>query len=381
MPRVFRLTIPILAVSALAWNAGAQDIPGAIPDPGSYQGSMELQRQEQAADAQVQQQNADMQQRLDQNYAAYAPNGGGGGGSTGGGGGIARLKQNPLLPPAKNPLLGRWRQMKGKQLELGNLPLFPGTSEVVNGALGGACKSVFGTGVVAFAPDALNWVAPDGHEEILNHVEYRSDGTNVIVIPLDPDPIAFIFGFSDHDHVVAAFFGCQMARVGATSHAAVATTQMTATTAAAAAPAVPANMAVLNLSIGVMANGQFSPAPAGTRIFVTNQNPDANLMKAGFVSTPPVPPVENLFAACKIGHGGTQERCNQGFAAMTTGSLGAAISDGSGHAQTGALKPGHYYLVGFAPYQGHSLVWHLPVDLHTGSNSVTLTPQNGSISH
>jgi hypothetical protein len=240
---------------------------------------------------------------------------------------------------------------------------------------------VFGTGTVAFTPDALNWVAPDGHEEILNHVEYRSNGTNVIVIPLDPDPIAFIFGFSDRDHVVAAFFGCQMARVGAAANVAATITPAPAGTAKPATAAVPANMAVLNLSIGVMSNGQFSPAPAGTQIFVTNQNPDANLMKAGFDPNPGVGPIQSLFAACNIGHGGTQERCNQGFAAMTTGSLGRVASDAAGHAQTGALKPGHYYLVGFAPYQGHSLVWHLPVDLHTGANSVTLTPQNGSLSH
>jgi hypothetical protein len=377
MSRVHRFAIPILTLSTVAWSAVAQDIPGQIPDPSSYQGSMELQRREQESDAQMQQQNAAMQQQLDQNYASYSPQGGGGVGG-GGGNAAARLKQMPLLPPAKNPLLGRWRQMKGKQLDLGNLALLPGTSEMVNGALGGACKSVFGTGTVAFTPDALNWVAPDGHEEILNHVEYRSNGTNVIVIPLDPDPIAFIFGFSDRDHVVAAFFGCQMARVGATAQAAVTTAQPAA---GAATAAVPANMAVLNLSIGVMSNGQFSPAPAGTQIFVTNQNPDANLMKAGFDPNPGVGPIQSLFAACNIGHGGTQERCNQGFAAMTTGSLGRVASDAAGHAQTGALKPGHYYLVGFAPYQGHSLVWHLPVDLHTGANSVTLTPQNGSLSH
>jgi hypothetical protein len=85
--------------------------------------------------------------------------------------------------------------MAGKPVDLGILGAFPGGNEVVNGAFGGACKSVFGTGVVAFTPTALNWVAPDGHEEILNHVEYRSDGPNVIVIPSDPDPIPFIFGF------------------------------------------------------------------------------------------------------------------------------------------------------------------------------------------
>ena len=371
MSRVFLLAIPIFAVSTAAWNAVAEPNPGDIPDPSSYQGSMELQRQEQESAAQVQQQNAEMQQRLDENYAAYAPQSGSGG--TGGGGVAARLKEKPLLPPAKNPLLGRWRQMAGKPADLGLLGLLPGGNEMVNGAFGGACQSVFGKGVVAFTPTSYNWVAPDGHEEILNHVEYRSDGANVIVIPTEPDTISFIFGFSDRDHVVAAFFGCSMARVTGTTQPTVATAQPAA--------AAPATMAILNLSVGVTVSGTFSPAPAGIKVYVTTQNPDANLMKAGFDPNPGVGPIESLFAACKIGHGGTQERCNQGFAAMTAGTLSGAVSDASGHAQTGALKPGHYYLVGFAPYQGHSLVWHLPVDLHAGSNSVTLTPQNGSVSH
>ncbi|HZC76759.1 MAG TPA: hypothetical protein VE258_03375, partial [Ktedonobacterales bacterium] len=299
----------------------AQNIPGDIPDPSSYQGSMELQRREQESAAQVQQQNDQMQQQLNQNYATYAPQGGG----AGGGGAAVRLKDKPLLPPAKNPLLGRWRQMAAKQVDLGLLGAFPGTSDVVNGAFGGACKSVFGTGVIAFTPTALNWVAPDGHEEILNHVEYRSDGANVIVIPTDPDPIAFIFGFSDRNHVVAAFFGCAMARVTATANLTVATAQP-------APAATPAASAILNLSIGMMVSGKFSPAPAGIQVWVTTQNPDANLMKAGFNSTPVAPPVENLFAACKINQGGNQQRCNQGFAAMTAGAVGSVTSDAAGHA-------------------------------------------------
>ena len=67
MPRMYLLAIPILTASTLAWNAVAQNTPGDIPDPGSYQGSMELQRREQESAAQVQQQNEQMQQRLDQN--------------------------------------------------------------------------------------------------------------------------------------------------------------------------------------------------------------------------------------------------------------------------------------------------------------------------
>src|SRR4026208_2458801 len=164
MPRMYLLAIPILAASPLPWNPGPQKTPGDIPDPGSYQGSMELQRREQESAAQVQQQNEQMQQRLDQNYAAYAPQGGGGDG----GGVAARLKDKPLLPPAKNPLLGRWQQMAGKPVDLGVLGAGPGGHAGGNRGCGGACKSVFGTGVVAFTPTALNWVAPDGHEEILN---------------------------------------------------------------------------------------------------------------------------------------------------------------------------------------------------------------------
>ena len=44
--------------------------PGAIANPGSYQGSLALQQQEQQSSAQMQQQNAAMQQRLDQTYRA-----------------------------------------------------------------------------------------------------------------------------------------------------------------------------------------------------------------------------------------------------------------------------------------------------------------------
>ena len=283
MPRMYLLTIPILTASTLAWNAVAQYTPGDVPDPGSYQGSMELQRREQESAAQVQQQNEQMQQRLDQNYAAYAPQGGGGGG---GGGVAARLKVKPLLPPAKNPLLGRWQQMAGKPVELGVLGAFPGGNEVVNGAFGGACKSVFGTGVVAFTPTALNLVAPYGHEEILNHVEYRSDGPNVIVIPSDPDPIPFIFGFPNHDHAVAAFFGCAMVRVTGSA-------QPTAAKAQPPSAAAPTASAILDLSIGEMVSGNFSIAPVGLQLYLTTQESDANLVHAVFISNPLAASIRN----------------------------------------------------------------------------------------
>jgi hypothetical protein len=132
---------------------------------------------------------------------------------------------------------------------------------------------VFGKGVVAFAPKALNWVAPDGHEEILNNVEYRSDGNNIIMISSDPDTLPFIFGLVDRDHVVTAFWGCTMTRVSANTKPGSVATQ-------AAAPSTPAGpapggQAILNLTVGEMVNGALSPPPAGTRILVTSQDPEA----------------------------------------------------------------------------------------------------------
>ena len=66
---------------------------------------------------------------------------------------------------------------------------------------------------------------------------------------------------------------------------------------------------------------------------------------------------------------------------MLAGALAVARTDCAGHAQTGAVAPGGYYVVGFVPCKGHSLMWHMPVDMKARANSVTLEPQNGSISH
>src|SRR5262245_45394360 len=109
--------IPLFFAAALA-----QSTPGQINDPSTYKGSMANQAQEQATSAAQDAQNQQMLNRLDQNYAAYAPKSGGG---SGGGrtGTIPPLKSKPLLPAAKNPLLGMWRMGETKAVNLGALPL------------------------------------------------------------------------------------------------------------------------------------------------------------------------------------------------------------------------------------------------------------------
>src|SRR5437870_3360798 len=111
------------AVTALVPKALAQPgTPGQINDPSTYRGSMANQAAERAASAQVEAQNQQMRQGMDQNYAAYAP-GGRRSGGRGGGSGPPPLKSHPLLPAAKNPLLGMWRMGKSKSMDLTNIPL------------------------------------------------------------------------------------------------------------------------------------------------------------------------------------------------------------------------------------------------------------------
>ena len=360
-----------MAIAGAIPNAGAQSIPGQLPDVSTYNGSMEQQRRDAEGAQQMGQQNQQMQQRLDETYKYYTPGGAGGGNRA-----APPLKSKPLLPADKNPLLGRWQQTAGKRADLGVLNQMPGASEMVNGAFGGGCQSIFGKDMIAFGPSTYSWVAPDGHEEVLNQVEYRSDGSNVIVIPTDPAPLPLIFGFADHDHAVVAFLGCTMQRVTPGAKPTQATAQTTSPV-----PSTQAGQAILDLNVGEIVAGKFSPAPAGTQIWLTAQNPDANLVRAGFTPDPDGQPIEKLFAACRVGHGGTMESCNHGMQAMLTGALGVARTDAAGHARTGAVAPGRYYLVGFAPYKGHSLMWHMPVDIRPGANSVTLEPKNGTISH
>jgi hypothetical protein len=369
--------LTVLAFSIVASPALAQTTPGQINDPSTYSGSMANQAAEQAQSQQIQAQNDAMLQRLDQNYAAYAPQGGASGGASGGGAAVPPLESKPLLPAERNPLLGRWQQMASKPVDLGWLREMPGAN-VVDAAFAAGCQSIFGKAGIAFTPTQLNWIAADGHEELLNNVEYRSDGASIIVIASDGD-LPLIFGMPDKDHAVVAFLGCQMRRLAPGMKPVSLNAQ--AETGAAAVVSPPGDSAILDLTVGAMINGAFSSPPAGTQIFITNQNPDSSLVRAGFAPEPGGQPIENLFDACRLGKGGTQERCNQGMQALAAGTVGIATIDPNGHAETGALAPGRYYLVGFTPYQGHSLVWHMPIDLKPGTNSVALGPENGTLSH
>jgi hypothetical protein len=253
-------------------------------------------------------------------------------------------------------------------------------SGVVNGAMAGGCKSMFGSGVIAFEPTALQWVAPDGHEEILNNVAYRANGAEVIVLTKDPGAVpALIFGFPDHDRAVVAFFNCTMDRVGAKPRAAAAPARASAAVAAAvpatvAAPSGPAN-AVLDMQVGIGAPGHLSPLP-GLQFWVTPQNPAEALAAAGIMPASSRSVGEFLNADCR-----NQANCIRDWNTMTGRALGSVRTDAAGHARTPPIQAGRYYIVGFAPDKTRGLFWSLPVDARPGSNAVTLNQTNGAALH
>jgi hypothetical protein len=354
-----------LLILGAAFGAAAQT-PGQIQDPSSYQGSMELQRQEQAQAQQQAQQNAQAQQRLDQNYAAYNPQRGGG--RVGGPPPIDWWKKPPL-DPAHNPLLGRWRQSappKAPQVD-GVAGMLPGVNTFLAGAFAGGCDSIFGKGITAFEPDALMWVAPDGHEEILNHVAYRANGSDIVVITHDPGALpALFFALPNHDHAVVAFLGCALARQGVRPPPA--TPVNTAPAAPAGAPrqgpAQASTQAILSFVVATAAPEDVSPMPGG-RVWISRAPPEAAL--AGGSGTA----ADRLAADC-----GDVAACDRDINAFTKGALGFATVDAQGHTQTPPLPPGLYYLLGVAPWRGHVFAWSFAVVLKPGGTTVALSQLN-----
>jgi hypothetical protein len=337
---------------------------------------MQLQQQEQQQYQQQEQQNQQMLQRLDQNYRQYAPQPGAGGQAARGGPPPIDWWSKPALAPARNPLLGRWKQVASKGVSSQQLPGavagLPGAdiaANLFNATMAGGCKSIFGTGVVAFEPDSLQWVAADGHEEVLNHVAYRANGAEVVVITHDPGAIpALIFGFSNHDHAVVAFLNCTMERISAKPPAPSAMTAPPPKTPAP--PASAATNSVLKFQVGIATPGNFAPL-ADIQIWVTPENPEEALVRAGYGTAGGGSLGEKFTADCR-----NPNNCVRDLKTMTAKALGAVRTDASGHAQTPSIPAGRYYLIGVSAYQGKPLLWATPVNLQPGANTVTLDQTN-----
>ena len=376
------LCIPVLFIVLSGIGAQAQEegeTPGAVANPGTYNGSVQLQREEQQQYQQQQQQNQQMQQRLDATYQHYAPGAGAGGSAAAGQRGAARPVDwwaKPVLVPEHNPLIGKWKQIasKGSAGQQNGASAFgDAITAIVDGAMAGGCKSMFGNGTIAFGPESLDWVAPDGHQELLNHVAYRTNGTDIVVLTHDAGAIPQMFvGMPNHDHAVVALFNCTMERVGARNvgaeHPPASHPAQSALEQSAPAGAPDASLV---LRVGATVAGTFAPFP-GIQIWVTPEDPQGALTQVAGAAAGSVS--DRLASDCH-----EPMNCARDWKAMSAKALGSIRTDAAGRGATPLIAHGRYYLVGHAAYENKWLFWHQSVDLHPGSNEVVLDQSNGTL--
>ena len=217
-----------LACALVAPCAWAQTTPGQIPNPGTYQGSMQLQQQydqqqqQQRSQQQQQQQqqsdqqwNSTLQQQQSRQNADRAQ-----------GQQVLRTWQNrPPLAPGQNPLLGRWdsrgtsvgngKQARGND-EVAKM-LGPEMANMANALIGGMtqglCDSMLGRGLIEFRPNAVVAIGRDGREQLKYHVQYRGGGSRVAVLPQDAATFThMIIDFQSPDRAFVNGVGCVMVR-------------------------------------------------------------------------------------------------------------------------------------------------------------------------
>jgi len=358
------------ATILLAWTVGystalAQDVgpttPGAIPNPGTYQGSMEIQRQQdQQAQQFRDQQNAQFQQNLRQQQNA-AP------AAVPSGPDLRAVWQpRPLVPPNQNSLLGRWNTNAAapigpKDSPLGDIGSVFGSdvTQLTAGMLQSVCDSMFGNGSVEFRPTTLVSIGRDGQERVLTRVEYHGGGATIAVLPLDAGSFgAAVFDFKGHDKIIAQEIGCTMARAGA-----VATAQAgTAAAVNASQSTSPAAPAVLVVTTPLR----------GGHVFVLKHDVEVALTNGGLRATPGGSAMMTWEMACA----NRTPACQQGAQALAADTAGIAVTDGAGRGQTPPLPAGHYYVFNSVHIADKPMRWNLPLELKAGANSLTLDQHN-----
>lgn len=216
------------AIAPLAVSAQMRT-PGEIPNPGTYRGSMEIQRQydqqqQQFRDQQQQQRQQSEQQwqgtlrqQQAQQNAAVAQ-----------GQAVLRTWQNrPALAAERNPLLGRWNSQGAAAANTRKLAggadlsrmfgpeMAQMTNALLGGITGGMCDSMLGRGLIEFRPTTLVAIGPGGREHVKYHVQYRGGGARVVVLPQDATSFTHMIVDLDRDRATVAAVGCVMTRAGA----------------------------------------------------------------------------------------------------------------------------------------------------------------------
>ena len=343
MPRKTALLVfvllPVLGVAhARAQDGGLPGLTGLYTPEATPPGAAKpvSQRAQKRADA-AQLRDDAVQKRLDDAYAQPAP--------------AADWLARPALPASRNVLLGRWRLADDNAL-----PALSSTGATDD------CKSLFGGGVIAFTPDALQSVAPDGHADDLRRVAYRASGKDVALVPQGAGAApVLLLGLSGRDRLLTARLHCRLDRVSA---------RLARDTAAPADNGAGGAEAWLEFLIGAAAPGKFTPF-ANVQAWLTHDDPGLALLKAASATGDPA---KQLGADCR-----NPTLCLRDWRAMTEDAVASVHTDANGRAVTPHIPAGHYYLVSYAPYQNKTLFWRRAIDLKAGLNSVTLDSRNGNL--
>ena len=202
----FAMATAMSVMPTLWQHALAQKTPGQIPNPGTYEGSMELQRR--------QQEQQQQQQRQQQQFTTPAgspttstPTGVAPG--TAAQAAYATWDKRPALPAERNPLLGRWTWQPvgaGKQ-QNSMAALFDGS---MANAMG--CSILFGDGAVEFRADSIVNVQ-QSRESRVGTVAYRGGGKQVVALQRDGGRAFLLFDFVTPDRISLSGVPCVMTRV------------------------------------------------------------------------------------------------------------------------------------------------------------------------
>ena len=354
------LASTVVCNTAFAQDAVGPTTPGAIPNPGTYQGSMQIQQQQdQQAQQFRDQQNAQFQQNMRQQQQSTAP-------VVASGPDLRAIWiRYPLVPPNQNPLFGRWNSHAAPPIgpqdsPLGDIGSVFGSdvAQMTAGMLQSVCDSMFGSAMVEFRPTTLVSVG-GGRERVLTRVEYRGGGDTIAVLPLDPGSFgAAVFDFKGHDKIIAKEIGCTMARAGA------ATTAQPGQAGTAAAPQAvsAATAAVLVVTTPLR----------GGHVFVLKHDVEVALTNGGLRATPDGSAMKMWGMACA----NQTPACQQGVQALAADTAGLAVTDATGRGQTQPLPAGRYYVFNSVHISNKPMMWNLPVQLKAGANTLTLDQHN-----
>lgn len=206
----------VLALATASPLASAQTkVPGEVLGGDSYRGSVERQRQQDAAATRDQAAlDAGLASgKLDPAASAAA--------QSAASGRAADLRSaydswmaRPPLPADRNPLLGRWAAQAPTQSGSGPMDGMLDALVDPNMVNQMGCGMLFGEGVVEFRPDSVVTLSNGTESRMAGTMAYRGGGKNVVALQRGGGGALLDFDFVGPDRINLNGAPCQMTRVG-----------------------------------------------------------------------------------------------------------------------------------------------------------------------